>query len=142
VETETQVLSANGTNCLKEIETRRTGQPVIRRVADALFVMIGADAVTHWLPPQIQRENGYVRTGREVSDQPGWGGRSYSISAGNKSSGLLLCRRRSLQLDQARFRQRRRRQHGHCFRASISHVNGQTASRVIAVAFQPSLMAL
>jgi thioredoxin reductase (NADPH) len=40
--------------------------------ADALFVMIGADAVTHWLPPQLQRENGYVRTGREVSDQPGW----------------------------------------------------------------------
>jgi thioredoxin reductase (NADPH) len=36
--------------------------------------MIGADAVTHWLPPQLQRENGYVRTGREVSDQPGWAG--------------------------------------------------------------------
>jgi thioredoxin reductase (NADPH) len=34
--------------------------------------MIGADAVTHWLPPQLQRENGYVRTGREVSDRPGW----------------------------------------------------------------------
>jgi thioredoxin reductase (NADPH) len=28
--------------------------------------------VTHWLPAQLQRENGYVRTGREVSDQPGW----------------------------------------------------------------------
>jgi thioredoxin reductase (NADPH) len=34
--------------------------------------MIGANAVTHWLPPQLQRENGYLRTGREVSDQPGW----------------------------------------------------------------------
>jgi len=44
----------------------------MRRAADALFVMIGADAVTHWLPPQLQRENGYVRTGREVSDRPGW----------------------------------------------------------------------
>ncbi len=72
VETETQVVSADGTDCLKAIETRKTGEPVIRRAADALFVMIGADAVTHWLPSQIQRENGYVRTGREVSDQPGW----------------------------------------------------------------------
>ena len=72
VETETQVVSAGGTDCLKAIETRKKGNPVIRRVADALFVMIGADAVTHWLPPQLQRENGYVRTGREVSDQPSW----------------------------------------------------------------------
>ena len=68
------------------------------------------------------------------------GGRSCSISAGNKSSGLLLCRRRSLQLDQARFQQRRRRQHGHCFRASISLVTAQTDSRVIAVALRPSLL--
>jgi thioredoxin reductase (NADPH) len=72
VETETQVVSADGTDHLKAIETRKTGEPVSRRAADALFVMIGADAVTHWLPPQLQRENGYVRTGREVSDQPGW----------------------------------------------------------------------
>jgi thioredoxin reductase (NADPH) len=72
VETETQVVSADGTDCLKSIETRKKGEPVVRRTADALFVMIGADAVTHWLPPQIQRENGYIRTGREVSDQAGW----------------------------------------------------------------------
>jgi thioredoxin reductase (NADPH) len=72
VETETQLVSADGMECLKEIETRKKGEPVIRRAADALFVMIGANAVTNWLPPQLQRENGYVRTGREVSDQPGW----------------------------------------------------------------------
>ena len=72
VETEIQVVSADGTYCLNAIETRKAGGRVIRRAADALFVMIGADAVTHWLPAQIQRENGYVRTGREVSDQPGW----------------------------------------------------------------------
>jgi thioredoxin reductase (NADPH) len=72
LETETQVVFADGTECLKAIDTRKKGEPVIRRAADALFVMIGADAVTHWLPRQLQRENGYVRTGREVSDQPGW----------------------------------------------------------------------
>jgi len=72
VETETQVVSAHGTECLRAIDTHREGEPVTRRAVDALFVMIGADAVTHWLPPQLRRENGYVRTGREVSDQPGW----------------------------------------------------------------------
>jgi len=72
VETETQVVSADGTDCLKTIDTRKKGEPIIRRAADALFVMIGANAITNWLPPQLQRENGYVRTGREVSDQPGW----------------------------------------------------------------------
>jgi thioredoxin reductase (NADPH) len=72
VETETQVVSADGTDCLKTIHTRKKREPAIRRPADALFVMIGANAVTNWLPPQLQRENGYVRTGREVSDWPGW----------------------------------------------------------------------
>ena len=71
-ETETRVVSAGGTDCLKAIETRKAGGPVVRRPADALFVMIGANVATHWLPAQLQRENGYVRTGREVSDQPGW----------------------------------------------------------------------
>jgi thioredoxin reductase (NADPH) len=70
VETETQVVSAHGTEYLKAIDTRKKGEPVVRRSADALFVMIGADAVTNWLPPQLQRENGYVRTGREVRRQP------------------------------------------------------------------------
>jgi thioredoxin reductase (NADPH) len=72
VETETQVIAADGTDCLKTIDTRKKAEPVIRRAADALFVMIGANAATNWLPSQLRRENGYVCTGREVSDQPGW----------------------------------------------------------------------
>jgi thioredoxin reductase (NADPH) len=34
--------------------------------------MIGADAATDWLPAQLLREGGYVRTGREVTDFTGW----------------------------------------------------------------------
>ena len=35
--------------------------------ADALFVMIGADPHTGWLPPEIARnENGYLLTGPDV----------------------------------------------------------------------------
>src|SRR6202041_2830880 len=37
VETESQVVSADGTDCLNTIDTRKTGGPVIRRAADALF---------------------------------------------------------------------------------------------------------
>jgi thioredoxin reductase (NADPH) len=72
VESETEVVSTDGTDCLRTIDTRKNGAPAIRRDADALFVMIGANAATNWLPPQLQRENGYIRTGREVSDWPGW----------------------------------------------------------------------
>lgn len=71
VETETEVVSADGDECLKAINTRRKKALVIRRKADALFVMIGADAMTNWLPARLQRENGYIRTGREVT-KPGW----------------------------------------------------------------------
>src|SRR6202045_4558628 len=38
VETGTQVISADGTDCLKAIETRKAEEPVIRLSADALFV--------------------------------------------------------------------------------------------------------
>jgi thioredoxin reductase (NADPH) len=34
--------------------------------------MIGADAATDWLPTQLLREGGYIRTGREVTDFTGW----------------------------------------------------------------------
>lgn len=72
VETETQVVSADGADCLQTIDTRRKAEPIVRRTADALFVMIGADAKTSWLPPQLQRENGYIRTGLDVIGQQAW----------------------------------------------------------------------
>jgi thioredoxin reductase (NADPH) len=34
--------------------------------ADALFVLIGGEPRTRWLPPAIQLECGYIRTGRDV----------------------------------------------------------------------------
>jgi len=38
-----------------------------RLAADALFVLIGGEPRTQWLPPAIQLEGGYIRTGRDVS---------------------------------------------------------------------------
>jgi thioredoxin reductase (NADPH) len=72
VETETLVASVDGTDYLETICIQKRGESVRQRLADALFVMIGADAATDWLPAQLLREGGYVRTGREVTDFTGW----------------------------------------------------------------------
>jgi len=74
------------------------------------------------LPAQLQRENGYVRTGREVSDQPGWAADRNPFLLETNLPGFFSVDDVSLQLDQARFKQRWRGQHGHRFRASISLV--------------------
>jgi thioredoxin reductase (NADPH) len=72
IETETVVTCADGANFLSTIYTQQKGESVRQRLADALFVMIGADAATDWLPTQLLREGGYIRTGREVTDFTGW----------------------------------------------------------------------
>ncbi len=69
VEPFTEIVSVGGENNLESICTTTEGQPPIERGADALFVMIGADANTDWLPPQLLRdENGYVCTGHDLPD--------------------------------------------------------------------------
>ena len=72
VETETLVASVDGRDYLETIYTQKRGDSVRQRLADALFVMIGADAATDWMPAQLLREGGYIRTGREVTDFTGW----------------------------------------------------------------------
>jgi thioredoxin reductase (NADPH) len=70
VELRTQVVQAQGTDRLEAIviENRDTGERR-REETDALFVFIGADAQTSWLPqPIIRDERGYVCTGRDVMD--------------------------------------------------------------------------
>ena len=40
---------------------------------DALFVLIGADPHTDWLPPEIARDpSGFLLTGEELSDGSNW----------------------------------------------------------------------
>jgi thioredoxin reductase (NADPH) len=76
VEPYTQVVSVGGDDHLETICTSTNGAEPVTRKADALFVMIGANANTGWLPTDLQRdERGYICTGRDVSDLPGWTGR-------------------------------------------------------------------
>jgi thioredoxin reductase (NADPH) len=73
IEPYTQVVSVGGEDHLETICTSTNGADPVTRKADALFVMIGANAKTGWLPDDLQRdERGYICTGRDVSDLPAW----------------------------------------------------------------------
>jgi thioredoxin reductase (NADPH) len=68
----TQVVSAKGRVHLEQIEVRVQAPHEMEGVhsyeADALFVMIGADASTSWLPGDLERDQrGYICTGRDLT---------------------------------------------------------------------------
>lgn len=72
VEPFTEVVRAEGEDHLERVVTRTRradGQETLQtRAADALFVMIGADASTAWLPESLQRDSGgYICTGRDLN---------------------------------------------------------------------------
>ena len=69
-----EIVGVRGETSLEAIEVRdsRTGETTTRR-SDALFVMIGADAETGWLPPEISLDrHGYVLTGADVRVAGAW----------------------------------------------------------------------
>lgn len=71
VEPYTRVVSVGGEHALETVCTVTGNERPRTRRADALFVLIGADAQTGWLPRELMRDElGYVCTGRDL---PGWG---------------------------------------------------------------------
>ena len=67
VEPFTEVVSVGGDGNLETVCTVSRGEPTRTRPADALYIMIGADANTDWLPAQLTRDElGYVCTGRDL----------------------------------------------------------------------------
>ena len=62
-----EVVEAQGEDHLQSI-VARVGGKLVTYEADALFVMIGADASTSWLPRQLERdEKSYICTGRDLT---------------------------------------------------------------------------
>lgn len=69
VEPYTRVISVGGQHALETICTVTGDEQPRTRRADALFVMIGANAQTDWLPAELERDElGYVCTGRDLPD--------------------------------------------------------------------------
>jgi thioredoxin reductase (NADPH) len=74
VETRSEVVGVHGDGALESVDVvdRATGT-VTSRPYSVLFVMIGADAVTDWLPEQIARdEHHYIPTGQDAAATPQW----------------------------------------------------------------------
>ncbi len=74
VETRSEVVAVHGDERLEAIEVidRRAGT-TSRRDARALFVLIGAEAATDWLPSEIARnEHGFVLTGPDAMKAGQW----------------------------------------------------------------------
>jgi thioredoxin reductase (NADPH) len=74
VETRSEIVTVHGDEQLEAIEVidRRTGT-TSRRDAKTLFILIGAEAVTDWLPRRIARdEHGFILTGTDAMKARRW----------------------------------------------------------------------
>ncbi len=74
VQLRSEVVAAHGDTHLTAIDVRdgRSGK-VLRRDCGGLFVFIGADAQTGWLPAEVARDaRGYVLTGDDVVKAGSW----------------------------------------------------------------------
>jgi thioredoxin reductase (NADPH) len=70
VETDVEVTGVEGEFTLEAIEVAQSGDGRReRRRSDGLFVLIGGEPVTAWLPDRVIRDEwGYICTGRDVMD--------------------------------------------------------------------------
>ena len=72
--TRAEVAAAHGETSLEAVDVlnRDTGETT-RQESGGLFILIGADAETDWLPPEIALDrNGYVLTGVDVTTAGRW----------------------------------------------------------------------
>jgi thioredoxin reductase (NADPH) len=74
VETRTEVVDLHGERTLDGVDVvDRTTGTVTRRDLTVVFVMIGADAVTGWLPHDVARdEHGFILTGADAAATEEW----------------------------------------------------------------------
>ena len=70
----TEVTAAHGETSIEAIDVRDAGTGETTRLeSGGLFIFIGADAETGWLPPEIARDQkGYVLTGPDVRAAERW----------------------------------------------------------------------
>ena len=120
----TEVVAVEGEEHLQRIVTRygllMGKETFVTYEADALFVMIGADANTTWMPAELERDPaGYICTGRDLKT---WTRQARAISLGDEPTRRLLRRRRASWFHQARIQRSGRGQHGDCVYSPIPGV--------------------
>ena len=86
--TRTEVVAAHGDMSLEAIDVRDSATGETTRLdSGELFIMIGADAETEWLPPEIALDSdGFVLTGTEVRDGAG-GSSTATRTSSRRASG-------------------------------------------------------
>ena len=134
-----EVAAAHGDASLEAIEIRATADGATERVASGgLFMFIGADAQTGWLPPEISARRARLRPHRPGDARRGAvdaGPRP--LPAGDERARDLRVRRRPLRPGQARRRRGRRGQHGDRLRPPVPEGRRRVAGR-LAVTAGPS----
>ena len=72
--TRTEVAAVHGDEALEAIDVRDGSTGETRRLeSGGLFILIGADAETSWLPPEIALDrHGYVLTGSDLRAEGRW----------------------------------------------------------------------
>lgn len=70
----TEIRKMTGKRVLEAVELSHIDTGETRSVqTPAVFSMIGAQPCTHWLPPEIERdEKGFIKTGSAVAHSPAW----------------------------------------------------------------------
>ena len=125
-----EVVAVHGDTHLTAIDIRDAASGEVRRHdCGGLFVFIGADAETGWLPADIARDaRGYVLTGDDVVKAGRWSHEPRSLPARIERPGRLRLRRRAAEPGQARRLRGRRGQHGDRFRPQVSAAGRAVAS--------------
>ncbi|MGE5089348.1 MAG: FAD-dependent oxidoreductase [Candidatus Levyibacteriota bacterium] len=93
LELESEVQAVHGDTHLTAIDIlERTSGTVRRRACGALFVFIGADAETEWLPAEIARDGrGYLLTGVDVVKSGHWRGARDPYLLETSVPGIFAC---------------------------------------------------
>jgi thioredoxin reductase (NADPH) len=93
VELQSEVQAAHGDTHLMAIDIRRRPTGMVRRQdCGGLFIFIGADAETAWLPEDIARDaRGYVLTGDDVVKAGRWPHRRDPYLLETSVPGILAC---------------------------------------------------
>jgi thioredoxin reductase (NADPH) len=88
-----EVAAAHGESALEAIDIHHSDTGETERVeSGGLFIMIGADAETDWLPDQIALDpNGYVLTGADVAAAGRWGQERDPFLLETSVPGIFAC---------------------------------------------------